>query len=79
MKVYCTKEVSLTIKQKAGFRGFVNNSLDRFFSGDFGECKDQEQNTDNDKLGVYSTENNDFKIWIKQDYDIVTVLFPSEW
>lgn len=79
MKVYCTKGVSLTIEQKAGFRGFVNNSLDRFFSGDFGECKEPEQNTDNDKLGVYSTENNDFKIWIKQDYDIVTVLFPSEW
>lgn len=60
------------------FNRFVVKSLDRFFSGDYGEVKEPEENTGTDKLAVYSFYE-DCKIWIKQDYNIITVLFPSEY
>lgn len=60
------------------FHRFVVKSLDRFFSGDYGEVKDPEENTEAEKLAVYSF-SEDCKIWIKQDYEIITVLFPSEY
>lgn len=82
IRVIATATIAEKAHENTGFKIFVNKSLDRHFSGDWGEMSEDDSaaNT-SDPLYALSayTDPNGVKIWIKQDYNIVTVLFPSEY
>lgn len=82
IRVIATAAIAKKVHKSTGFERFINNSLDRHFSGDQGEVSEDDSATNtSDPLYVLSayTDPNGVKIWIKQDYNVVTVLFPFEY
>lgn len=77
-RTVATAAVFEKMEMDPDFYNFVIGCMDRFFSGDYGEIQDPEENTEEDKLAVYVFSDKT-KIWIKQDFNVVTVLFPSDY
>lgn len=82
IRVIATATIAEKVHENTSFERFVNNSLDRHFSGDWGDISEEDAavntNAPLHALSAY-TNPDGVKIWIKQDYDIITVLFPSEY
>ena len=82
IRVTATAAIAKKVHKNTGFERFINNSLNRHFSGDWGDISEEDAaaNT-SDPLYALSayTAPDGVKIWIKQDYDVVTVLFTSEY
>ena len=82
IKTISTAAVALKMQANKDFNDFVYSSLNRHFRDDWGEVSEDDSaaNT-SDPLYALSayTALDGVKIWIKQDYDVVTVLFPSEY
>lgn len=82
IKTIATAAIAEKMKTSSNFCKFVISSLDRHFRGDWGEVSmdDSTANTCDPLYALSAYTNLDgIKIWIKQDYDVVTVLFPSEY
>ena len=84
MQIKTIATIGITEKMETSpeFCKFVISSLDKHFLGDWGEVSEADSvaNT-SDPLYALSayTDPDGVKIWVKQDYNIVTVLFPSEY
>lgn len=82
MKFYTTRAIAEHMASNPLFKSFVLESVSRHLSGDWGEicAEDAALNNENplDSLSSYIFEENT-KIWIKQDGEILTVLFPAEY
>lgn len=67
---------------RLGFRKFVEISISKFFSGNYGEVdlEDAEHNRKNPRaaIGAY-TYNGEIKIYIKSEFLWTTVFFPDEY
>ena len=77
-----TSSVAEKMKESSSFHAFVISSITRHLMGDWGECyKEDAMTNDVDPLNAMSvyTYFDGSTIWIKSDYDIITVLFPSEY
>ena len=63
------------------FAEFTAESLKRFLNKDWGETceEDAELNDSDPEYAMGSYKLGEETIWIKRDYDIVTILFPSEY
>ena len=81
-----TREVHYRMSKSAEFAQFINSSITRHVSGDWGDCcpEDSEANeralNGSDRIfSVYSRE--DQKVWIITEWDrsATTVLFPHEY
>lgn len=82
MKFYTTQAIAENMVSNPLFKSFVFESVSRHMSGDRGEtCPEDALLNDEkplDSLSSYLFEDNT-KIWIKQDGEILTVLYPSEY
>ena len=82
MKFYTTQAIAENMESNPLFKSFVLESVNRHLSGDCGEtsAEDAALNNENplDSLSSYIFEEN-IKIWIKQDGEILAVLFPEEY
>ena len=81
MRFCTTTGVSDRMEHSKEFKQFVHASLSRHLSGDWGDINEDDaeiNNTDPEyALSAYTLEG--VKIWIKRDYDIITILFPDEY
>lgn len=81
-KTYMTARIAEKMNKNDAFNSFVSQSLDRHLSGDWGEvcAEDTQLNNSNplDSLSAY-TDTDGVKIWIKQENDIIIILFPSQY
>lgn len=81
-KTYLTAAVAEKVNKDNIFNQFVLKSLRQHMAGNWGEVSeaDTADNTANptNALGVYKDADGN-KIWVKQDYDIITILFPCEY
>lgn len=76
-----TRTVFNEMQRNPEFAAFVNESLRRFKKKDWGTVSEEDAKT-NDTAPEYALaayERQGVKIWIKQDQDIITVLFPREY
>lgn len=82
MKFYTTQAISAIMAENPIFKNFIFESVRRHLSGDWGEISEEDATINNENplysLSDYLFENN-IKIWIKQDDEILTVLFPDEY
>ena len=82
VKTYITSGVAAMINNDRKFNIFVSDSIKRHLSGDYGNtcAEDAELNKNNtmDSLSAYTYKEN-IKIWIKQENNIIIVLFPNEY
>lgn len=81
MKILLTKSIDEKMKKNDNFKAFVFDSLNRHLSGDWGTVS-EEDSIANTKEPLFSLSAYTFKdviIWIKQDVDIITILYPSEY
>lgn len=80
--VCITRGIANVAIARKGITKFIEESLVRHASGDWGEVcqEDKEANDHNPKmaLSAYVFEG-DLKIWLKTDLDKITVLLPEEW
>lgn len=82
IKTIATAAIAEKIQASDTFHNFVISSITRHLIGDWGEVSaaDAEANTNDPHYALSAyTAPDGVKIWIKQDYDVVTVLFPSEY
>lgn len=82
MKMYTTAGVAAKIRANDDFGIFVNISLNRHLAGDWGDtCPEDAELNNSDPLNAMSsyTYDDDTKIWVKQENDIIIILFPSEY
>lgn len=82
IKTIVTAAIAEKMETSPEFYRFVISSLDRHFRGDWGEVsgEDSATNTSDPRYALSTYPGPDgVKIWIKQDYNVVTVLFPSEY
>lgn len=81
MKFCTTVGVADKMDRSEEFKQFVHNSISRHLIGDWGEISEEDAQANNEApttaLSAYIL--NGAKIWIKQDDDIITVLFPDEY
>lgn len=81
MRFCTTVGVAEKMEQFKEFKQFVHDSLSRHLSGDWGDINEEDaeiNNTDPEyALSAYTLDG--VKIWLKQDDDIITVLFPDEY
>lgn len=80
--IYQTAGVAEKTKNDLRFKNFVDKSIRRHLNGDYGDTcvNDTELNKQNplDSMSTYIYDS-DCKIWVKQEQDIIIVLFPSEY
>lgn len=82
IKTIATAGIAEKMQTNKDFNDFVYSSLNRHFCGDWGDVSADDAATNAaDPLCALSayTALDGRKIWIKQDYNVVTVLFPSEY
>ncbi|WP_024735313.1 hypothetical protein [Enterocloster asparagiformis] len=82
IKTIATAAVAEKMQANKHFNDFVYSSLNRHFRSDWGEVSEDDSaaNTSDPLYALSAYTNPDgAKIWVKQDYNIVTVLFPSEY
>lgn len=79
---YATPGIVAATKNSEDFRQFINNCFLRHIRGDWGEVapEDAELNNMDPQLAmsVYTSPDGR-KVWLKQDFDILTALFPEEY
>lgn len=70
-RLVCTNRINDKIEQDNEFKKFVEESLARYASGDWGDRI----------LAVYTQKNTDVTIWIITEWDrsVTTILFPNEY
>lgn len=82
VKTYMTAAVADKMNASDTFNQFVLDSLNRHLSGDWGDVSEADA-ADNaaESLNAMSAYigTDGVKIWVKQDYNIITVLFPDEY
>lgn len=82
IKTIATAGVAAEMSNSDSFNQFVLDSIRRHLSSDWGEVSENDQETNNAAplyaLSVYTAWNGS-KIWIKQDCNVLTVLFPDEY
>lgn len=76
--MYITKWLHFDTQENKDLAEFVQESARKFLSGDFGKCKEPEKNQPGDSLGVYENKNG-VVIWIVEDPDHITILYPEEY
>ena len=90
--LYVTEAIRSLIEHDSSFSIFINNSLKRHMSGDWGELSESDRIRNDgamnkDYLGLPSERiissylKNDVEIWIITEHDrsTTTVLFPDEY
>lgn len=86
--LYLTRGVSEECGKDAGFCEFVQSSLSRHASGDWGDMSEDDKKENEysvDKhlriFSAYDLKNSDKKVWIitEADRSTTTVLFPDEY
>ena len=84
--VVVTAAVGSKIAECAGFRLWVNECLNRHFSGDYGDISEADRDRNNQGLQekeriMSAYQSGDEKIWIITDagHGVTTVLFPWEY
>lgn len=79
IKTIATAGIAEKMKISIEFCKFVISSLDRHFRSDWGEVTEEDAATNTSSplyaLSAY-IDPDGVKIWIKQDCNVVTVLFP---
>lgn len=82
IKKVATARVEAEMRSSDSFTQFVLSSIRRHRSGDWGEVSEEDKQANNDDplcaLSAYTAPDSR-KIWIKQDYNVLTVLFPDEY
>lgn len=82
IKTIVTAGVAAEMSNSDSFIRFVLSSIRCHRSGDWGEVSDEDKQANNDAplyaLSAYATPDGR-KIWIKQDCNVLTVLFPDEY
>lgn len=70
-QLVCTNRINDKIEQDNEFKKFVEESLARYTSSDWGDRL----------LAVYTQKNTDVTIWIITEWDrsVTTILFPNEY
>lgn len=80
--IVLTNGIRVEIELRQGFKKFVDDSIQKFLNKDWGYVSEMDVAVNNDRplhaLGAYEFEG-DVRIWIKQDYDVITVLLPEEY
>lgn len=80
VKTIFTAKIAAEMNASDTFQ-FVLDSIYRHLSGDWGDVSesDAKENTADplNALSIY-TASDGVKIWVKQDYNILTVAFPDE-
>lgn len=82
IKTYLTAGIAEKAKKNSDFYQFIATCIKRHLSGDWGDtCAEDARMNDKNPLEAMSayTSPDGVKIWIKQDYNVLTVLFPSEY
>lgn len=83
-----TRGVAGKMENNAKFRIFVQNSIDSFKDGNWGDICEEDKETNDDAvkngeriIAVYIYPDDGTKIWIITEWDrnTTTVLFPSEY
>lgn len=92
-RVVVTSGIYAVIQENARFEAFIQKSLGRHISGDWGDLSDDDKELNDDALEneedrIFSSyeckikhDGPDNKIWIITEWDrsITTILFPSEY
>lgn len=88
-RIVVTAGINQEMKKDRVFRTFVNLSLGRFMSGDWGDMEDEEKAVNEQAVqagkgrihGAYIRKSNNAKIWIitEADRSTTTILFPDEY
>lgn len=82
IKTFMTARVAEKINEDNTFNQFVIDSINRHLSGDWGEvCEEDAELNNRNPLNAMSAyiAPDGVKIWIKQDFDFLTVLFPDKY
>lgn len=81
MRFCTTAGIADRMEQSEEFKQFVHDSLSRHLSRDWGDIRadDADYNNTNPGNALSAYILDGAKIWIKQDDDIITVLFPDEY
>ena len=82
VSTYMTAGIAAAVESSEDFRKFVNNCFLRHLRKDWGEItpEDAALNAMNPRFAMSAyTSPDGRKVWLKQDFDILTVLFPSEY
>lgn len=82
IKTIATAGVAAEMSKADSFNKFVLDSIGRHLSGDWGDVSEDDRETNNAAplyaLSAYAAPDGR-KIWIKQDYNVLTVLSPDEY
>lgn len=82
IKTVITSGISKKMNAEDAFNNFVIGCIYRHLSGDWGEVSEDDALLNKSDpmyaMSVY-TSSDGVKIWLKQDYKILTVMFPSEY
>lgn len=82
IKTMATARVSEEMSKSDSFNKFVFDSIGRHLSGDWGDVSEADRETNNAAplyaLSAYAAPDGR-KIWIKQDRNVLTELFPDEY
>lgn len=82
IEIVVTRSIKNAMDQDRNFEQFVMACMKRHLSGDWGDtCKEDAALNNEDPCNALSayTYENDIKIWLKRDYDVLTILYPSEY
>ena len=81
VKTIFTPKIAAEMNASDTFNQFILDSIYRHLSGDWGDVSksDAKENTADslNALSIYTAPNG-VKIWVKQDYNILTVAFSDE-
>lgn len=82
VNTYATPGIVAATENSEGFRKFINNCFLRHLRRDWGEVTPEDAALNNMDpqlaMSVYTAPDGR-KVWLKQDFDILTALFPSEY
>ena len=82
IKTMFTKRIAIKMNENDDFNQFVLDSIYRHLSGDWGDVSpaDADVNSSDPLYALSAYKSPDgMKIWLKQDYNVLTVLFPDEY
>lgn len=82
VSTYMTAGIAAAVESSEDFRKFVNNCFLRHLRKDWGEItpEDAALNAMSPRFAMSAyTSPDGRKVWLKQDFDILTALFPEEY
>ena len=82
IKTILTPGIAKRMNEENAFNDFVIGCIYRHLSGDWGEVPEDDAllNRSDPMYAISAyTSSDGVKIWLKQDYKILTVMFPSEY